>query len=188
MSYWGASNNGPWGSGNQGYTRWMSGGPGAGTVFFGDGQIKPFNPTWAGEPQPQQQAPRPPAMNFGSLMPPVPSQQNVTTGINVRPIATDSQVNAALSKYGSMKPRVSSGPLGNTAQQLYSQQAQGARVAADRDMSAANEKFNLASATANSGAGLGWANLGNRNQYLADNQNVYNQQTALSLLRALGVV
>ena len=101
---------------------------------------------------------------------------------------TDSQVNAALSKYGSMKPRASTGPLGNTAQQLYSQQAQGARVAADRDMSAANEKFKLASSIANSGAGLGWAGLGNRNQYLSDNQNISQQQQAISLLRALGAI
>lgn len=183
-AYWGASNNGPWGSGNQGYSKWMSGGAGAGTVVWdGGASLK--------KPPAPQQAPglQPPGpFDWASQMQAPAANPHITTGITARPVYNQQQINGALSKFSSMAPPATGGPLGNTAANLYGQEAGRARLNADRGFSAANADMLLKSQTAQSQAGLGWGRLANQQNSLADNQSLNQDQLSLALLRALGVM
>lgn len=100
---------------------------------------------------------------------------NVTTGVTATPLKMDS------SAYGQMKPQ---GPM---ASQLYSNLAGRSKLSNDRSMSAANAQQMLSAETQRSNAGLGWGQLANQNAMESGLNQMRQQNTALSLLQALGV-
>lgn len=182
------STNGPWGNGNQGYASWNPSGPAGGQVMFGPSTFSPmtYQQKYGAPQQAQPQAN--PYDLFSGVQQQAPRQMNVSSGIEARPVYNQQQMNSALSKYSSMAPAHTDGPLGKAAANLYGQQAGRARVAADRNFTQANAQTLLQTENGRAQSGLGWGRLGNQQAALADNQALNQQQMGLALLRQMGIL
>jgi hypothetical protein len=181
---------GPWGTGNHGYTQWNPSGKAGGQVTFGGGSFRPMTYQQANGPQQpaQQSQPVQQGIDWGSLMgnqqpqSALPATTTIQSGISARPIYNQTQINGALSRYSSMAPKPSSGPLGGSAAQLYNQESGRARLNTDRQFSSENANALLRSQVARSQSGLGWGNLSQQQQQLASGQQLNQQQLGLALL------
>lgn len=181
-------NNGPWGTGmHPGYTAWSSRN---GQVTFNPQST--FNPqtyqqAYGQRPQAQSAMTAPPSIDWASLLGLGGNKQgqtpHITTSIQARPIYGQTQVNDTLGQYGNFMPQG-----GGTAANLYKQEAQRARINADRTMTGENANMLLGSQKARSDAGLRWGAVTNQQNQLNNAIGADQQGYAMALLRAIGAI
>lgn len=190
-------NNGPWGTGNHGYTSWNSrtgavtygGTPQNGPKIIGikNGVMLYDRPVQQAAPQSQQQeAPIDwtKLLSGGDGSSNAAPAINITSGIQAGPVYNQQQTANATARYNAMRPQ----GQGATTNALYSQYADQARLGTSRNISAGNASQLLNSESARSGAGLRWAGMGaNNSDAVSAHRQRLNQQ-ALTLLRVLGVM
>lgn len=159
-------------------------------------QTPPQTPQQPAQQQPTPRVPTNISTGYGAGV----QGNHVTSGIQAGPIFTPQQTQAALQPFRAEMARApelnmgvplspqQQGDLQGRFQSGMDYRARTAMTDADREMAFGNAQHLLASQRARATSGVGWGNLAARLQEIQANEEISKQNSALSLLAALGML